>query len=35
MNPPNMITLPYPQTVKPFGKVNVWYLPDGSKQVQA
>ena len=30
-----MITVPYTQTVEPFGKVNIQFLPDGSKQVTA
>jgi len=35
MNTQDMITLPYSQTFRPFGKVNVWHLPDGSKRVRA
>lgn len=30
-----MLTLPYPQTSRPFGKINVWYLPDGRKKIRA
>lgn len=35
MNTEDMITWPYSQTVHPFGKVNLWRLPDGSTQVRA
>lgn len=35
MNTKDMLTLPYTQTVNPFGKINVWYLPDGRKKIRA
>ena len=35
LSPEGMETLPASQTVKPFGKINVWPQPDGSKQVRA
>jgi len=35
MTTQDMITVPYPQTVRPLSKVNIWYLPDGSKRVRA
>jgi hypothetical protein len=30
-----MKTLPASQTVEPFGKINFWHLPDGSRRVRA
>lgn len=31
----DMMTLPGPQTVEPFGKINYWDLPDGSRRIRA